>query len=237
MRTSPLLVGLMILHSQPAMADAPVSPDNARMELDRATRVSLWATNYYLIEVKSSKGAGSVLIRNLNNEAIGPSISRKDWCSAAMEGSLRVEGIVFNYAGTRDPRQTDCSHAPSERVRWAKTSHPFGTGSRNNPLVPFRTLACDLGGLASSRPWLHGGYPRFGQRIYIPKAKGIKLPDGTSHNGIFHCGDTGGLITGNHIDVFIGAVAGGESGARRVNPFPFIRSSPRYPFEAYVLPD
>jgi hypothetical protein len=110
-------------------------------------------------------------------------------------------------------------------------------GSQSNPLVPFRTLACDLGTVRNSTPWINGRYARFGQRIYIPDARGTRLPDGTVHDGIFTCGDIGGLITGNHIDVFIGAVRGGEAAARRINPFRFVRSSRNATFQAYALPN
>lgn len=212
-------------------------PDSSsNVDLTNATPVTLWATNYYLLEVGESSGSTSVPIRNRRDETIGPRLSARDWCAAAVEGSVRVNGVVFNSDGTRDPRQADCRHNPSERLRWRRTADPYGTGSRNNPLIPFRTLACDFGSVGNSRPWLNGGYARFGDRIYIPAARGVRLPDGSVHDGIFTCGDIGGAITGNHIDVFLGAVRGGESGARQVNPFNFIHSSANRTFEAYVLP-
>jgi 3D (Asp-Asp-Asp) domain-containing protein len=76
---------------------------------------------------------------------------------------------------------------------------------------------------------------KFGTKIYIPDAQGAILPDGSKHNGIFECGDTGGAITGNHIDVFIGAVKGGNSEAMQVNPFSFIKSNSSKTFKAYVI--
>ena len=96
------------------------------------------------------------------------------------------------------------------------------------------TIACDLGTVRNSTPWLNGGFARFGQEIYIPAARGAKLPDGSTHDGVFTCGDTGGLIVGNHIDVFLGGAAG-ASDAAAIDPFNFIRSASTATFEAYVL--
>lgn len=237
MRTFPCIVASALLFFSAQQEAAAIVQNQAPPDLTGATRVQLWATNYYLLEVNPSTGSNAVPLRNRANAVIGPALSPGDWCAAAMEGSVRVSGLVFNYAGVANPRQTDCRHDPSERVRWARSPHPYGIGSNNNPLIPFRTLACDLGTVRDSRPWLNGGYARFGQRIYIPASRGVRLPDGTVHDGMFACGDTGGLIIGNHIDVFIGPVRGGEAGARRVNPFPFIRSSSSHQFEAYVLPN
>lgn len=55
----------------------------------------------------------------------------------------------------------------------------------------------------------------------MPAANGTRFPDGTLDDGIFTWGDTSGLITGNHIDVFNGAVRGGIAEAARKNPFAF----------------
>ena len=97
------------------------------------------------------------------------------------------------------------------------------------------SLACDLGTVSNSKPWLDGGYPEFGQIIYIPEADGVLLPDGNTHDGRFRCDDVGGAITGNHIDVFIGR-ASGSSDALMRNPFKFVASNPEKTFTAYVLP-
>ncbi len=205
------------------------------IDLSGATKIQLWATMYYLYEVEASTTVSAVPLRDLDDKVIGPKLNQKTWCLAAIEGSVRVDDIVYNYAGVKNPRQTDCSHDPSERVRWAKTKHPYGIGSKNNPLIPLTSLACDLGTVKKSTPWLSGGYATFGQKIYIPAAKDLTLPDGTKHNGVFQCDDIGGKITGNHIDVFIGSATGLKDALKK-NPFDFIKSNASKTFEAYVLP-
>lgn len=215
----------------------PQPSEPLSVDLSEATPVEVWATHYYAIEVDSVHGGTGVPLRDMSDAVIGPSLSALDWCRAAIEGSVRVDGKVFNFADTRDPRQASCpAHAPSERVRWQVTLHEFGTGSSNNPLVPYRTIACDLGTVSGSQAWVDGGFPAFGQKLFVPAAQSVRLPNGEMHDGIFTCGDIGGAITGNHIDVFIGGVRGGEAAAREKDPFDFVRSSPDHTTRAFLLP-
>ena len=206
----------------------------AEQNLDGATPVTVWATVYRLVEGRES-GSG-VPLRNMAGRAIGPTVARDDWCQGALAGSLRVGGQVYNFAGVTGSPQANCSHNPSERVRWNRSPHPYGTGARSNPLHPFRTIACDLGWVGGSTPWVNGGYPQFGQRIYIPAAEGTVLPDGTVHDGIFTCEDTGGAVTGNHIDVFLGPMAGPMSRVIARNPFDFVSHGDHLEVQAYLLP-
>jgi 3D (Asp-Asp-Asp) domain-containing protein len=76
----------------------------------------------------------------------------------------------------------------------------YGLGSTGCHLVPYRTIAVD---------------PRFvklGTKLYIPKIKGTKLPDGTVHDGMFVAADRG-HFRGAHVDLFVGV------GARGALPF------------------
>jgi membrane-bound lytic murein transglycosylase len=77
------------------------------------------------------------------------------------------------------------------------------------PLVPFRTLAADIGRYKKSEPsWKgKGGLVPPGTRVYIREYDGIQLPDGTRHDGWFVVNDTGGGIFGAHFDVFVGTRA------------------------------
>ncbi len=198
------------------------------------TPVRIWATIYRLVE--GTPQAGGVPIRNMRGAEIGPAVRRDHWCDGALAGSMRVSGQVYNFAGVYGSSQASCPHDPSERVRWRRSPHPYGTGSRSNPLRPFRTIACDLGWVGGSRPWVAGGYPAFGQRLYIPAADGVVLPDGTVHDGIFTCEDTGGAVTGNHIDVFLGPFAGSMTDAIERNPFDFVSHGDHTEVDAVLLP-
>jgi 3D (Asp-Asp-Asp) domain-containing protein len=73
-------------------------------------------------------------------------------------------------------------------------------------LDPFRTLASDTGRLRRHDPkWRgKGGVVPSGTEVFILEMVGVKLPDGTTHDGWFRTNDTGGGIFGAHFDVFTG---------------------------------
>ncbi len=198
------------------------------------TPIRVWATIYSLVEGRERDGG--IPIRNMNGRVIGPEVARSDWCAGALAGTMRVAGEVYNFAGTAGSPQANCSHNPSERVRFTRSPHPFGTGAASNPLRPFRSIACDLGNVGGSTPWVDGGYPRFGQQIYIPSAEGTVLPDGTVHDGIFTCEDTGGGVNGNHIDVFLGPVPASLTAMLAANPFEFVSHGDHIEVDAVLLP-
>jgi hypothetical protein len=79
---------------------------------------------------------------------------------------------------------------------------------RGIPLVPFRTLAADIGHVKhkkAEREWKgKGGLVPPGTHVYIKEYNGLQLPDRTRHDGWFIVNDTGGGIFGAHFDVFVG---------------------------------
>lgn len=190
--------------------------------------LSLWATYYYIPTVQNL-GSNGIPLLDMNGNSLGVGLSRKDWCKAALEGSVRVvdsvgKDIVFNYAGSRQSyKQTDCSDhislpgLPYSRFYRAKGS--FGDGVAGYHLKPYRTIAVDP------------SYIPYGTVIYIPAARGITviLPNGKQalHDGYFYAADTGGALYGRHIDVFIGSA--GE------NPFSFVRSNSSGTFKAFII--
>lgn len=189
---------------------------------------TLWAT-YYNLPIADALDEGFAL-RDLKGRPLGPLVSRKKWCFAAMEGSVIVKEkdgsqVTYNYAGTSDDHQVDCSafynHPPSHRVKFTRARGQYGDGVRNYLLVPFRSIAVD-----------RRFFP-YGSVFYIPAARGVEipLPNGQKmiHDGYFFAADTGGLIKTNHIDVYIGI--------ETKSPFSFIRSNPNKTFRAYVISD
>jgi peptidoglycan hydrolase-like protein with peptidoglycan-binding domain len=78
---------------------------------------------------------------------------------------------------------------------------------RGIPLVPFRTLAADIGAKANhDKDWKgKGGLVPAGTQVYIREYDGLGLPGGTTHDGWFIVNDTGGGIFGAHFDVFVGS--------------------------------
>ena len=195
------------------ISDTPVVVDSEQDDRVLPTKeVTLWATNYNAPSFTHDPNGYAV--RDMRDKSLGVKLSKKDFCSAAMEGTALIDGKTYNYAGTTQLREVRCQHGPSSYVKFRVTKHPYGVGNRNNPLVPFYSIACDQNRF------------KYGLEFYIPDAVGTLLPDGSKHDGYFRCDDVGGLIKGNHIDVFIG-------GASK-NPFSFVKSSPRRTFKAYI---
>jgi peptidoglycan hydrolase-like protein with peptidoglycan-binding domain len=92
----------------------------------------------------------------------------------------------------------------------AKRGVGYGT-ARNIPYTPFRTLAADIGtpqyGKVEPRWKGKGGLVPPGTHVFIKEYVGLRLPDGSTHDGWFVVNDTGGAIFGAHFDVFTGTDA------------------------------
>ncbi len=198
-------------------------------EADLGTKFTLWATYYYLPELQDQ--SGTVPLRNKLGDELGPKFTRKEWCTVAMEGSVRVlgpnqEARTYNYSGSTPDYPVNCKDIFKHDVSKSKFNiavGPYGDGLPDTYiLAPYRTLATDL------------NYIKPGTILYIPKARGarIKLSNGRVifHDGYFFAGDKGGAIKGNHVDVFIGV-------DKSAIYFPWIGSSSSKTFEAIVVKD
>jgi 3D (Asp-Asp-Asp) domain-containing protein len=187
----------------------------------------LWATFYSVPRVHATGSGGHALLDSAGN-TLGPSLSARDFCDAAMEGTVQIKHSgrwrTYNYAGTGPSEQVDCSdryprHRAIGRSRFRVSNKPFGEGALGGRLIPFRTIAVD---------------PRlipYGTVLFIPSARGasITLPTGEkrTHDGYFFAADTGGAVKGSHIDVFLGP--------RGENPFRFIGHKANATFEAFIV--
>ena len=202
-------------------------PAPAPGDLDPRRR--LWGTYYYVATVTPM--AGGVPLRDMAGNSLGIRLSPRAWCLAGVEGTLAVRNPdgsrrVLNYAGRGADRQTNCAGFTSlsatqvralEKTRWGAARGPYGDGSGGYILSPFRTLAVDRTVIP------------LGTAIYIPQARGVRvtLPDGTRplHDGYFFAADTGGAITGSHVDFFFGFST--------TNPFTFVTSNAAGLFDAH----
>lgn len=98
-------------------------------------------------------------------------------------------------------------------ARWsasARLYHAGGGGATGNDSlgcrpVAMRTVATD---------------PRYIPRrtvLFIPETVGLRLADGTVHDGYWYASDTGGAIKGQKIDLYTGHGRGSMQQARRLN--------------------
>ena len=88
--------------------------------------------------------------------------------------------------------------------------HAGGGGATGNDSlgcrpIPMRTVAVD---------------PRYiprRTRLFIPETVGMRMPDGTIHDGYWYASDTGGAIKGQKIDLYTGHGRGSMRPAMRFN--------------------
>jgi 3D (Asp-Asp-Asp) domain-containing protein len=205
-------------------------------DLATARHVRLWATHYNVHA--ATVDAQGLPLRNPDGTALGPTLSPRDWCLAALEGTVAVTTeagtTTYNYAGKAAEAQVDCVQALAldatgkpwagalGRSRFKRSRGPYGEGAGDVDLVPYRTIAVDPGALP------------LGTVVYVPDARGVPvtLPDGTQalHDGYFFAADTGGAIRQTHIDVFCGVAAS--------NCFPgFVHSDAAQTFDAWIVDD
>lgn len=211
------------------LLDAPARDDLGR-------EMNLWATYYHMPTVQAAKPlvekAASFL--GTDGQPISFPISERDWCYAALQGSVRVEGPdgqTQNYVfiDAKGPEQINCDKTlgnltgrvknATRRARFAPFDHPAGCDVRPEPLIPYRTIAVDRRRI------------KRGSVLYIPELRGqIFYQDGLpfAHDGYVVATDTGGAIKGNHIDVFVEDV--------ETRPFPeLIASHPSKTFKAFIV--
>jgi len=194
--------------------------------------LGLWATYYYIPQVTHEQEGHA--LRDPAGHELGPKLSLRDWCEAALQGTVLVSGpgsggdaataVTYNFAGTRKNTEVDCSpiyprYPAISRTRFHPAGGPHGDGVLGMILIPFRSIAVDPAVIPT------------GSLVYIPAARGTRftLPSGEPavHDGFFFAADRGGAIKDNHIDVFIGAA--------EHNPFAFVRSRRRPELAAYVI--
>lgn len=195
-------------------------------------KLILWAT-FYFIPLVNHDSTGIDLL-DMSGNKLGVKLSAKDWCNAAVEGTVNVrtgagEVKTFNFAGTGAVEQVNCrpffprlaTISKTNKTRFSLSKGLFGEGVDGLKLVPYRSIAVDRSEIA------------IGTVIYIPAARGVKviLPSGESvlHDGYFFAADVGGAIKNNHIDVFIGVA--------NKNPFPFVKSNKSGTFDALIVND
>ena len=127
----------------------------------------------------------AVDIYNRRGQFVGAFSAKFIW-NLRMEGSgLLADGRVVNYSGACKYGTGTCFEQLDVR------EFPFGRGARRRTLVPFKSVAVD--------PKL----VPLGEPLYLPEFDGLRLPDGSVHDGCVRADDTGGGIKQRKLDFFV----------------------------------
>ncbi len=199
-------------------------------------KVDLWATWYHMPVVRGleTEANGGAPLLDRKGQAISANLSVRDWCDAAMQGSIWVENPsgareAFMFVDDKGPEQIDCDahfgqlsdgiKQATRRARFARFTHPRGCDVRPRPLMPYRTVAVDPKRF------------RMGTVLFIPDLRGEAFwleGELFVHDGYVVAADRGGAIKDRHIDIFVADVAR--------DPFPhLIKSNARGGFTAYIV--
>ena len=148
-------------------------------------------TFYWIIDESSShyKGKKTSELQDVHGNVLA-------YTSRRFKLDLVREGTGW----LKDGRTVMFEKKVNGQSRFRITAARYGLSSSGCPLIPFRTIAVD--------PKI----VKIGSRVYVPQLKGMTLPDGTIHDGMFIAADRG-HFRGKHLDFFIGA------GTRGVRPF------------------
>ncbi|HEU4728634.1 MAG TPA: 3D domain-containing protein [Kofleriaceae bacterium] len=116
-------------------------------------------------------------------------VSKEFASQLAIQGTGKLhDGRVLNIWGA-----CNCKHTPCFKVTRAQ----WGTAGSGRPLQPFRTVAVDP------------KVVKIGSLLYVPLLEGRTMPGrppwgGYVHDGCVMADDTGGHISGNRLDLFVG---------------------------------
>lgn len=190
LRATGLFCVLVLINSQFVSAATPLSDDIEQADLKKIANVK--PTTYYIAseDKVACKGTKSVDLKNTQGKYLA-TVCKRFADILLMEGSgiLKDRGhgkIAINYIRKVNgvPRYHEMDRCK------------FGQGIRGDLcLLPYHTLAAD------------NRIHKAEEILYIPAAVGIKLPDGSVHDGTFIVRDTGGAfqgVGGQRIDMFTG---------------------------------
>lgn len=127
-------------------------------------------------------------------------VCEKTWDACNLEGSC----AVIQHTVRRAFNVSYSVMGENRFMELTENDCPYGFGVKNYCLDPFYTIAADK------------DYYKAGDVIYIPAVVGLKLPDGSIHNGYFVIRDNGKDISGRgRFDFYTGFLAW----HRNDNPF------------------
>jgi 3D (Asp-Asp-Asp) domain-containing protein len=196
MITRVFLLILVLCAAPLARADDFNLPKTATGALKKLT---LHVSQYHVVHAKPGR---EVALLDIDEEPLGVTLSRDDFCAAALQGTVEVSGVLYSVAGKGRKSLVNCAMPQFAcprcaaynlgQNRFVKLMSADGLGAKTYGLVPYRTIAVKAGGF------------RLGTVLYIPSARGLRLPNGKRHDGYFFVADIGAMQS-SQIDLFTGS--------------------------------
>jgi 3D (Asp-Asp-Asp) domain-containing protein len=195
-----LFLFLAVLLALPLVAPLAQADDFKLPKAETADlkKLTVHVSQYHVVHAKPGS---EVELLDTDERPLGVSLSRDDFCTAALQGTVEVDGVLYSVAGKGKASLVDCAlpeYSCSRcaafnlgQNRFVKLMSADGLGAKPYGLVPYRTIAVKRNRL------------KLGTVLYIPSARGLKLPNGHKHDGYFFVADTGALQT-SQIDLYTG---------------------------------
>jgi 3D (Asp-Asp-Asp) domain-containing protein len=178
-----------------AQADDFKLPKAATGELKK---LAVHVSQYHVVHAEPGS---EIELLDTADAPLGVGLARGDFCTAALQGTVEISGVLYSVAGRGKESLVDCALPEYAcprcaafnlgRNRFVKLMSADGLGARTYGLVPYRTIAVKADRL------------KLGTVLYIPAARGLKLPNGKKHDGYFFVADTGALQA-SQIDLYTG---------------------------------
>ena len=166
------------------LAPQPVIPDALSRSEERASGAStltLRAT-LYVVAREGDYAQGQDAPFLTRDGTVLHQSSKEFLKAAALQGTAQlIDGRTLMYNGRREGRS-----------RWKISPHDHAVGYSGCKLIPFRSVAVDR------------RLVPIGTQLIIEETRGMILPDGKRHDGVWYAMDTGGRIKNNRIDLFVG---------------------------------
>jgi 3D (Asp-Asp-Asp) domain-containing protein len=169
-------------------------------------------TRYYLVSEGGYTEAATIPVLDTHGNIL-TTVDPYFFAALSLEGSGKLnDGRILNVSGNYAPAPASVSQSLKSIADQMYRSHYgyvglsndcqqyftytvsptlWGVGIHNKSLTPFVSVATD-----------QSVYP-FGTVLFASALVGMKMPDGTTHNGYLHADDTGGAIVGAHCDWFV----------------------------------
>jgi 3D (Asp-Asp-Asp) domain-containing protein len=167
-----------------------------RPKTDALHKLRVQISEYHIV---FAKPGNDIELLGPGDRPLGVMLSERDFCEAALQGTVEIKGVRYSVAGKGKKNQASCAPPQFDcrrcvayalgRNRFVRVDSDRGLASKTYGLVPYRTVAVRADGIP------------LGTVLYVPAARGLRLPNGQRHDGYFFVADIGAMRS-TQLDLF-----------------------------------